>query len=190
MIVVFSSSCKVHSVALFEQSEGAMQLCDSLISADRQASENLVTFCRELLQNQGRSLSDVTMFVADQGPGSFVGVRVAVTLAKTLAYVNQSKVALVSAFDLICPVSDVQIHNRKGEFFLRRLGQEPTLESGEMLPDVAGYGPLFENPTYPDAQNALSLLASLVTYEPDKLILPYLVEPSISVPKTPYKPPQ
>jgi tRNA threonylcarbamoyladenosine biosynthesis protein TsaB len=54
-----------------------------------------------LLAEAGASVRDVERIVIDVGPGSFTGVRVGVTLAKTLAWALDLRVWAVNSLDLL-----------------------------------------------------------------------------------------
>jgi tRNA threonylcarbamoyl adenosine modification protein YeaZ len=55
----------------------------------------------QLTHKSGWTLDDVDLFAACTGPGSFTGVKIAVTLAKTLAYAHSKKVIGVTSLDAI-----------------------------------------------------------------------------------------
>ena len=132
------------------------------------------------------SLQDATLFCADIGPGSFIGSRVSVTLGKTFALARGTKVAGASAFDLIDPHNTVVLPSKKGEFFVRRVGQNPFRVTD--LPDhpFVGYGSGIAVQTVPNAGRFSSLLGQLQPVEPELLLPQYLIEPSISTPKKPF----
>ncbi len=147
------------------------------------ASGMLLVGLRECLSEVTAELAQVTHFVADTGPGSFIGARVAVTLAKTLAYAQGTKCAGVNAFDLIAPDKTVVIPNRRGEWFLRVPGQ--SVERVNAIPgDAAGYGADITEQAFPHASRSAGL--SLQSVDPELLMPTYLVEPNISTPKSPY----
>lgn len=150
------------------------------------ASGACLEMLEHLLKSCGVAVADVELFVSDAGPGSFTGVKVGVTLAKSLAFALGAKAAAVSSFDLISPSETVVIPSRKGEWFVRIPGQVGIRTT--KLPDGAvGFGPGVSPSTFPEARRAESLLASVVTIAPEQLLPTYLAEPSISTPKTPYR---
>jgi len=57
--------------------------------AHRQLSVTIHQKIDEVLTGQGKSLQDVQGIVCYQGPGSFTGLRIGLTLANTLAYALQ-----------------------------------------------------------------------------------------------------
>lgn len=136
----------------------------------------------EMLEAWGR-LSEVQRLVADVGPGSFTGVRVGVTLTKTIAWALGCDVAGITSFELIGEAV-VAIPARKGEWMVRREGIT-TLERSFPI-DAAGYGAGVENPTYPLAK-AVNL-ENLTWMKPEALLPEYLMEPSISKPNIAYSP--
>lgn len=158
-----------------------------LASSDRHAPSAAGRAIVELLQESLRShrlrLQEATGFVADVGPGSFIGTRVAVIMAKAYAFQFGVRCAGVSAFDLIDRSGTVIIPSRKGEFFVREPGRDPYRTTE--LPKTAfqGYGVAEREPTFPTASQAASLIDELEWVNPAALIPQPLVEPSISQPK-------
>ena len=185
MTVCFSCSSPFCSVALIDET-GSL-----LFSEKAETKQNASGLCIEMLDRglhaMGCKLADAKLFVADVGPGSFIGCRVGVTLAKSFGFANKRPVAGVSSFDMIDAKHTVAFPSKKGEYFVRRLGAEvvrvPELPSGK----IVGYGPAFAEQTYPDAARVASLLEKITPTEPELLLPEYLIEPSISTPKTPYK---
>lgn len=143
---------------------------------------------QEVLDESGKKLSEATHFAADLGPGSFTGVKVAVTIAKTMAFAQNAKCIGADSFDLIDPEATVVMPSKRGEWFVRRPGQE-VLRQTE-LPDepVTGFGPGIDELVYPRADRFAKLLANLDSIEPEHLVPNYLIEPSISTPKKPLSP--
>lgn len=184
MIVAFSTSSRQASVALLA-ADGAV-LWSGRIEAPQAASGACLSLLEDGFRQIGKELSDVTLFLSDLGPGSFTGVRVGVTLAKTLAFAVGAKAGGSSAFDLIDPHGVVVLPSKRGEWFVRRPGQQP--ERGASLPaeEFVGFGPGIDLPIYPDAVRFSALVANLGPVEPEALLPLYLIEPSISTPKKPY----
>ncbi|MCW5937951.1 MAG: tRNA (adenosine(37)-N6)-threonylcarbamoyltransferase complex dimerization subunit type 1 TsaB [Fimbriimonadaceae bacterium] len=181
MKLVCSTSSPWVSAALFS-AEGVL-LGSAGDEGFGRASGTLARLVGEVLRSAGVELSQVEVFVADTGPGSFTGVRVGVTMAKAWAFALQRPSAGLTAFDLVACDRDVFVPSRKGEFFLRRAA------SGEVervpAPPICavGYGLPHRQGVVPDAANAGPLLARLATMDPAALVPTYLAEPSISTPK-------
>lgn len=182
MTLAFSSSSPIVSVALFD-SDGAL-VSSRETEGRRKASGALLDLLDEILEEANVTLSDVKLFASDLGPGSFTGVKIAVTVCKTLAYVQKRPVCGATAFDLIDPTSTVVVPFKKREYFLRDVGSEP-VNVTEIPDGVTGYGQLFEDPVYPSAARFAGLLESCQQMEPVELIPYYVAEPSISRPKNP-----
>ena len=182
MTIAFSSSSPIASVALIDD-EGRV-ICERSQEARQNASGALLDMLDALLSESGRTLGDVRLFAADLGPGSFTGVRVGVTVCKTMAYAVAVQVIGANAFDLIDRKGPVAIPSRKGEHFLRLPGSPPatTLD----LPEGAvGYGAAFESPQYPTAKGFAPLLKTSEPQDPEHMVPLYIAEPSISTPKDP-----
>ena len=146
-----------------------------------QASQALI----QMIEGVAPDLSSIDLFVADCGPGSFIGVRVAVTLAKSLAWAAGKECAAVSSFDLIDPASVVSFPSKRGEYYVRELDGKVTLASSPPEGSV-GFGPDAVEPIYPEAKNAAILWDRLLPLDPALLLPNYILEPSISTPKSPY----
>ena len=54
--------------------------------ADRQLAKDLLRVIQEQLQKQGADWPDITGIVVFEGPGSFTGLRIGITVANTVAY--------------------------------------------------------------------------------------------------------
>ncbi len=184
MIVGFSTSSRQASVALLEP-DGTI-LWAGRREAPQTASGTCIDLLTLALKESGRSLSAATLFAADLGPGSFTGVRVGVTLAKTLAYTIGAMAAGTDAFQLVDPATTVVVPSKRGEWFIRRPGQSAV--RSESLPDepFVGFGPGLADQTYPDAVRFSALLKELQPAPPEHLVPAYLIEPSTSLPKKAY----
>jgi len=182
VIIAFSTSSPWTSVAIFNDDFNL--IASDRVLAPMRASEA----CLTILERLAPDLSVATLFVADLGPGSFTGVRVGVTLAKTLAFAKQGRVSGATSFDLIALDRSVALPSKKGEYFVRAPGQEPVRMIERPDDDLIGFGPWFEGQeTFPDASRFAPLLSGLKVQEPEALIPAYLIEPSITLPKQPYQ---
>lgn len=160
--------------------------------APHAGSATCLEILKSLLEKLRLELTDVEIFAADVGPGSFTGAKVGVTIAKSLAYALEKKAAALSAFDLICPPPNsapVAIPCRKHNYLLRETPDAPPiLVAGDdpRLETAIGYGTIFPDPAYPLPENAAPLYSLLVPVSPELLVPEYVLEPSISRPKKPY----
>jgi tRNA threonylcarbamoyl adenosine modification protein YeaZ len=186
LTLVFSSSSPLVSVALFDSGNACLSEHEEL--ANNNASGACIRLMERCLMEAKVHLDEVQLFVADVGPGSFIGTRVCVTMAKTLAFAQEKNAGGLSAFDLVSASSAVAIPSRKGEYFLRIAGGEPvrTNDPYSLATDVVGYGAIFEVPTYPKAGRFSSVHHMVSVVQPEFLLPQYLIEPSISTPKQPY----
>lgn len=178
MIVAFSTSSPLASVALIE---GGRVLASREEMAAQAASGACLRILQGLLDSTGRRLGEATLFAADLGPGSFTGVRVGVTLAKSLAYALGVEAGGADAFDLISADRIVAVPSRRDEWWVREPGKPP-YRTRDGAPAAAGYGK--EPTTYPHAARFAEL--SIQAAPPALLVPRYLIEPSISQPKRPY----
>lgn len=184
MIVAFSTSSPQASVALL-QSDGTV-LASAEEQAPKAASGACMRMLESLLAQTGRDLQAATLFLADLGPGSFTGVKVAVTLAKTFAYVHGVKAGGATSFDLISADGRVVMPSKRGEFFVREPGADPVRQPDLPEAPFTGFGPGVEPAVYPHAARFATLLSSIAEVDPERLVPNYVIEPAISVPKKPY----
>jgi len=166
--LLISTSSPFVSVALFEDASLRGFLSEE---APMRASGTALRLLEEVLAGIGKEAIEV--WAADLGPGSFTGVKVGVTLAKTLAYALGKKAAGFSSFDLI-DAGAAAVRSRKGMYLVR--DDEGVEELPEDHPRVVA-----ANRSYPSAANGS--FASLVVFGPEELMPNYVLEPSISKPK-------
>ncbi len=179
MILAVSTSSPYTSIALFDP-KGAV-LASEQVHAPRSASTAAIELLDRLV---GDRLSQVELFVGDVGPGSFTGVKVGVTLAKTWAYAHSTPVAAISAFDLISATEPAAVPIRRGVIFGREEGKVRELGEGE-LNGFVGYAEGCRETVYPDAKRAGELLDRLDRISPFELTAEYHLAPSISQAKKP-----
>lgn len=183
--IVLSTSSPQASVAVIDA--GAVLAYGTRL-APRQAEAALFDVLDGALKESGVALADVGGLIADVGPGSFTGVRVGVTVAKTLAWARGVQVAGVTSFDLIAGGA-VAIPSRREMYLLRRdpaASPEEVPVSDPALKRAVGYGKAFTAPLYPDPRRAALHLDTLQWLAPEELLPWYVLEPGISQPKTPY----
>ena len=120
--LAMDTSGAVCVLALAEDDGGIRAV--SLFESKRTLSRRLLGEVDGLLIRNGLTLDDMTAFAVGLGPGSFTGVRVGVTTAKTLAQVTGKPLVGVGTLDayafvlqnLDCPIMPV-LPSRRGEVY-------------------------------------------------------------------------
>lgn len=121
-ILSLDSSAKVASVALCEDN---MPISHNFLNTKLTHSQTLAVMIDQMMKNAGWDIDDIEMFGVSNGPGSFTGVRIGVSLIKGLAFNTKIPCVGVSTllslsynlkgFDgIICPVMDArnnQVYN-------------------------------------------------------------------------------
>ncbi len=92
------TSTRACSVAV---SDGAVVLAEITIAGRDRPSDQLMTSVQQVLAAAGLTLADLDGVAVSAGPGSFTGLRVGVTAAKTLAYTLGKPVTAVSSLDVL-----------------------------------------------------------------------------------------
>ena len=64
-------------------------------------SEKLMCLIEKLLEETGLKISDIDVFAASLGPGSFTGLRIGVATVKAFAYAGEKKVIGVSSLEVL-----------------------------------------------------------------------------------------
>src|SRR3989338_4259751 len=77
--------------------------------AQNDEAEKLMHAIARLLEKNGKTFSDIKAVYVIQGPGSFTGLRVGITTANTIAYLNPCELYGVTTFDYWHTVSDLPL---------------------------------------------------------------------------------
>ncbi|RRG18589.1 tRNA (adenosine(37)-N6)-threonylcarbamoyltransferase complex dimerization subunit type 1 TsaB [Weissella viridescens] len=96
--LAFDTSNQALSVAIFE--DGAL-LAQREANVARNHSGQLLPFIDELTKAAGWQPADLDRVVVSQGPGSYTGLRIGVTTAKTLAFTLNLELAGISSLALL-----------------------------------------------------------------------------------------
>lgn len=96
-LLVIETAGQLCSVVL--QSEGACY--KRSIMGSRVHSEHLLAFVRQLLEEANTSLKSLDAIAYSAGPGSFTGIRLAASVAKSLAYASNKPVITLSSLQVI-----------------------------------------------------------------------------------------
>ncbi len=152
-ILALDSSAVSASVCLTE--DGKL-IGEYYINIRQTHSQTLMLMTQELLQRTGTALSDVDVFAVTAGPGSFTGVRIAVSCVKGLALAEDRPCISISTLDalaesarnvpgILCPVMDArcgQVYNalfRSDGDRLERITPDRALTITELVGELNGY---------------------------------------------------
>jgi tRNA threonylcarbamoyladenosine biosynthesis protein TsaB len=91
LILALETSSQAGSAAVLNFQDGQSAACDNVLSqrvlaSDFRSAQTLIPAIAEVLSQAGRVPKDVNLVAVTVGPGSFTGLRVGVTAAKTFAY--------------------------------------------------------------------------------------------------------
>lgn len=83
LILTIKTDQPLAQLALFDDQR---ELAKENWQAHRQLAETIHTKLRELLKSQGKDIHDLNGIVCYQGPGSFTGLRIGLSVGNALAY--------------------------------------------------------------------------------------------------------
>jgi len=141
LVLAFDTSGFSGSVALLD---GPRVLASAALDSGRRSAQTLAPAIVQLLVECGRKPDEVKLVATTVGPGSFTGLRVGVTTAKTFAYAVGAEVIGVSTLeamahgvpaDWLNDTSEVQavIDAQRRELFLGRFRCDSLMEEGDGL---------------------------------------------------------
>lgn len=98
-ILSIDTATMMSSIAIMEDSKilGSLQ-----INQERTHSETLLPMIDVLLENLSLKISDIDLIAIGKGPGSFTGLRIGMTVAKTMAQVMGIKIIGLSTLKSMC----------------------------------------------------------------------------------------
>jgi len=139
-ILGVDTSTEYLSAAVCDESR---TLAETTFDADRSHAERIIETIDAVLHDAGISLSDLDLMGVAQGPGSFTGIRIAVSTLKGLALGARKPLVGVSTLramarltstDLthVCPLLDARINEVYGAIY-RRTADEWIAESPESV---------------------------------------------------------
>jgi len=153
-ILGLDSSAKAASVAIYDT--GGSVVAYGGVNAKITHSETLMPLVESILKAAKLTLSGIDGFAVTAGPGSFTGVRIAVSAVKGMAYSVEKPVYAIStlhslAYNLIgqdcvvCAVMDA----RRGQFYnamfrisggnVTRLTPDRAIDGAELEAELRGY---------------------------------------------------
>lgn len=98
ILLGLETSTRACSVAI---SDGAVPRVQMTVAASARPSDHLHQAITRCLQSAGLTIQAVEGIAVSAGPGSFTGLRVGVTAAKTLAYTLEKPIVPVSSMDVL-----------------------------------------------------------------------------------------
>ncbi|TKJ37379.1 MAG: tRNA (adenosine(37)-N6)-threonylcarbamoyltransferase complex dimerization subunit type 1 TsaB [Planctomycetes bacterium B3_Pla] len=98
LILAVETSSRIGSVAI---AAGGEVLAEATFSVPLRHSAEIFTAIRDLLDRFGRRPREVEQVHISAGPGSFTGLRIAATFAKTMHLANAARIVAVDTLDVI-----------------------------------------------------------------------------------------
>lgn len=99
MILATDTSTEMASIALYRPAQGV--LFEQAWHSGREQTTQLIPFIQRAMSLVGVSVRDLTGIAVATGPGSFSGVRIGISVAKTMAYSLQVPLWGVPALDAL-----------------------------------------------------------------------------------------
>jgi len=117
-------------------------------------SVTIIPLMEDLLKQQNWTLKDINQVIIGIGPGSYTGVRIGVSIAKMIGYLNQVEVKTVSSLLLLATSSESEyvlplIDARRNQGFMalyRQQNHQFTSVKEEALCDIDAYQSTFQIP--------------------------------------------
>ena len=181
--LAFATSGENCSVALVEH--GRVRAA-ATFQHEMRLLERLMPVTSQVLADANATLRDVDLFAVDLGPGSFTGIRIGVTTAKSLAWACARPAVGVSSLECVAAASgnvDVLaiVRARPGMVYVQAFGADDPMRAGHpalapmaSLADcVAGSAPQVAHVAYAPGTDVEALRAVLA------------LRPSVTIPDAP-----
>lgn len=116
LLLLVETSTEVCSVAL---SSGAT-LLDSRVTKEKRSHASVIApFIEDILRSNSVTVKDLSAVVVSEGPGSYTGLRVGVSIAKGLCFAGGVPLVSVSSLDLLFNIAkSLPIMEREGVSFV------------------------------------------------------------------------
>jgi tRNA threonylcarbamoyladenosine biosynthesis protein TsaB len=141
LILAVETSGRLGSVAL---AQGSKILSETRFSGPMRHSAEIFPAITDLLSKFNKKPDQIEHIYISAGPGSFTGLRISVTFAKTLALANSAKIIAVDTLDVIAAnmLSNdgpqrlgVILDAKRGQFFIAVYEKTSDLIWKKVLPD-------------------------------------------------------
>ena len=100
-VLGIETSSNVGSVALLEETGGSVAADERSFEKGLRHGKELIPTVDALVRQHDLEPGDLDLFAVSQGPGSYTGIRVGITCAKTLAYALGKAVVGVPSLDVL-----------------------------------------------------------------------------------------
>ncbi len=121
LIVAVETSGRYGSIAI---AEGGRVLEEVAFSGAMRHSAELLGTIKDSLANFGKKSSQIEQVYISVGPGSFTGLRIAVTFAKTMHLANNCRIIAVDTLDVIASnITNASQYERIGTILDAKRGQ-------------------------------------------------------------------
>ena len=152
LICAIDTSGRDGSLALAQGDASTLQVLYSVPIAGGTYSAQLIPTLSQALSATGKQMSEIALFAVASGPGSFTGLRVALSTVKALAEVLGAKVIAISVLEAIASSSDAEgeiiaaLDAQRNELFVGDYaiandamspGQESLVSAAEFLTTIA-----------------------------------------------------
>lgn len=127
------------SVGIVEDNE---IIAEYLLSGSRFHSESITTMIDEIFEKLDFTINDIDLLVVGNGPGSFTGVRIAVTIQKIFAQVLKKDIVSVSSLKsmaldtnserIIVPIVDAKRHRVYSGIYKEENGKIITIREDDL----------------------------------------------------------
>lgn len=97
-VLALETSSRIGSVAALEDDRPVGQI---VFDPDQRTAQSFAPSIAQQLESVGWSPQDIQLIVVTRGPGSFTGLRIGITVAKTLAYAVGAEVIGVNTLKVI-----------------------------------------------------------------------------------------
>lgn len=130
MILALRSETPEATILLFDGSadpESSTPTASLTWTAGRKLSNNLLPKIKESLHEAKASWSDITGVIVFEGPGSFTGLRISITVANTIAYSLDCPVVASGTEDWIAQGMRLLATSKPGQIALPKYGAEANI---------------------------------------------------------------
>jgi len=164
LIVAVETSGRGGSVAI---AHGPHLIESAHFTGPMRHSTELFTAIAQMLEKAALKAQDIRHIYVSAGPGSFTGIRIAVTMAKTMNFADGAQIVAVNSLDIVAANADDYIKNqrttinkvapiidaKRGQFFIavyqhtkggwKKTTQDCLIDAGDFVRQFCGQEPIW-----------------------------------------------